>query len=96
MARIWLRRSREGYCVTVSGHLRAADLRRLERACGPALEQRYVALQLDLTAVTGSDPVANAFLGRLVERGARIQDRTAPKHDAAPLAPSVSERGNDQ
>jgi hypothetical protein len=92
MARIWLRRSREGYCVTVSGHLGAADLRRLERACGPALEQRHVALQLDLTAVTGSDPVSNAFVGRLAERGARVQHRSSPQDEAVPLQPGGSER----
>jgi hypothetical protein len=95
MARIWMKRSREGYRVTVAGHLGASDLRRLERACGPALEQRSVALQLDLSAVTGTDPVSDAFVGRLGERGARIfRQRSAHPGNAAP-APNSSEGAND-
>lgn len=95
MARIWMRRSREGYCVTIAGFLGAPDLRRLERACGPALEQRDVALQLDLTGMTGSDPVSNAFVGRLVERGARIQHRSSHEHASGRLRPSMSDRRNE-
>ena len=72
MARICVKRSRKGYCVTIAGYLGATDLRRLERACGPALERRSVALQLDMAGMTGSDAVSDAFVGRLLERGARI------------------------
>ncbi|HEV3484815.1 MAG TPA: hypothetical protein VG106_05365 [Vicinamibacterales bacterium] len=96
MARIWVKRSRDGHCVTVAGHLGAADLRRLERACGPALEQRYIALRLDLTTMTGSDPVSQAFLERLVDRGARIQSRGDRRESPDGLPPNDSSRANNR
>lgn len=72
MARIWVRRTDEGYAVVVAGQLAASDLRRLERACGPALERRCVALEIDLSAVTATDASSEAFIGRLADRGARL------------------------
>jgi len=60
------------YTVSVQGPLEAFDLRRLERACGKALEREVVPLVLHLdTAVT--DDVARAYLDRLHARGAVIR-----------------------
>lgn len=59
------------YLVTVSGQLRGRDLRRLERACGPALEQEYPPLTVQLAAPV-SDASARRYLERLAERGALV------------------------
>jgi hypothetical protein len=56
--------------VIVRGELSAADLRRLERACGPALEQRDVALHVELGGVSAIDETSRLFLERLSKRGA--------------------------
>ena len=72
MARITSKRLRDGYRVRIAGRLCATDLRRLERACGPALERHNVALAINVSAVTAMDAAANAFVERLVERGARL------------------------
>jgi hypothetical protein len=56
--------------VTVRGQLAAADLRRLERACGPALEQREVALEVEVDDVSTIDETSQLFLAQLVRRGA--------------------------
>jgi hypothetical protein len=95
MARTGKKRSRDGYRVTIAGQLGAADLRRLERACGPALEQRHLALQLDLRAMTGSDAVSDAFIGRLIERGARVQSRGGHDSSTAPVRKAPAVRAND-
>lgn len=58
--------------VWIYGELGASDLRRLEHACAPALEQYPSPLELRMTAVTHIDDVAQIYLGHLVERGARI------------------------
>jgi len=55
--------------VTVRGQLVAADLRRLESACGPALEYRELPLEIRLRD-TGMDEASRQFLDRLVKRGA--------------------------
>ena len=83
MARISAKRTRDGYRVTVAGRLSAIDLRRLERACGPALERHNAALAIDLSGVTDTDASADAFLGRLLERGARLH-RDAVHHAPNP------------
>lgn len=80
MARIIAKRLRDGYRVRIAGRLSAADLRRLERACGPALERHHVSLAINVSAVTAVDAAADAFLARLVERGARL-DPAAPAGD---------------
>ena len=72
MARITSKRLRDGYRVRIAGRLSATDLRRLERACGPALERHTVALAINVSAVTTMDAAADAFIGRLLERGARL------------------------
>jgi hypothetical protein len=72
MARIRMTKRRGKYRVTVRGPLRASDLRRLERACGLALEcaAPSLAILLDSFAV---DPIAGAYLERLEVRGAVIR-----------------------
>lgn len=65
------RRSIDGrYCITVSGHVSSRDLGRLERLCGPALEYEKLPLTVRLTPASTIDPAAQAYLGRLVRRGA--------------------------
>ena len=56
--------------VTVRGQLQAEDLRRLERACGPALEHRTVPLELRVREVVSMDESAQLFIDSLVRRGA--------------------------
>lgn len=58
--------------VTVSGRLTGADMRRLERACGPALISEPPNLELDLQAVTYVDATAHAIISRIASRGARV------------------------
>jgi hypothetical protein len=70
MARMSVKRSSGRYCITMRGRLSARDLRRLEQLCGPALEQKTTPLTLRLTRTTSTDPYAEAFLDRLVQRGA--------------------------
>lgn len=74
MARIAVTHAGSLPCVTVRGHLSAADLRRLERACGPALERKVIDIELCLTGVATMDAAARAFVQRLVDRGARLVD----------------------
>jgi hypothetical protein len=65
--------SAEGrYHVTVRGDLAGRDLRRLERACGPALEQRQPPLTVRIAAVSAIDGSAEAYLKRLIDRGAVV------------------------
>lgn len=47
----------------------AADLRRLERACGPTLEHREIPLEIRLRGEV-MDDVSRLFVTRLVRRGA--------------------------
>jgi hypothetical protein len=58
--------------VVVTGRLGAADLRRLERACAPALAQRPPPLDMQLDAVTDVDKSARMFMRRLLESGAAL------------------------
>jgi hypothetical protein len=65
--------SAEGrYQVTVTGNLGGRDLRRLERACGPALEQPRAPLTVRLGAVAAIDDCAKAYIDRLIQRGALV------------------------
>jgi hypothetical protein len=70
MAKMRLTSTAGRYSVTVTGHLAAQDLRRLERLCGPALEQPTAPLTLRLKSVTSVDDPARTYLNRLVQRGA--------------------------
>ena len=56
--------------VTVRGQLQAEDLRRLERACGRALEHRTLPLELRVRDVVSMDESAQLFVDSLVRRGA--------------------------
>lgn len=76
--------------MTIAGQLTAADLRRLERTCAPALEHYPTPLDLRVDDLTGLDDPARLFLVRLVERGAlvvggnEIWARGMPHHDPPP------------
>jgi hypothetical protein len=59
------------YFVSVTGQLRGRDLGRLERACGPALEQQHPPLTVRLGAAVIDEP-ARRYLERLAERGATV------------------------
>ena len=61
-----------GYQVSVRGPLAPRDLRRLERACGPALEHRTLRLEIRLEDTAALDESALFFLHRLRARGARL------------------------
>lgn len=72
MARISVRTIQGGYVVTLKGRPKHDDLRRLERACGAALEHKHPPLTLRLHQVTETDEPARAFLRRLADRGATV------------------------
>ena len=60
------------YHVIVTGTLEGRDLRRLERACGPALEQRQPPVTIRFSAGAAMDAPAKAYLDRLMRRGALV------------------------
>jgi hypothetical protein len=70
MARVTLRSAHGHYWITISGRLTGRDLRRLERACGPALEQPVLPVTIRLADLETIDGPAQAFLNRLACRGA--------------------------
>ena len=70
MARMRLTLIDGRYCVRVRGSMTGRDLRRLERLCGPALERPVVPLTLQLRGSSDVDVAAQAYLERLVRRGA--------------------------
>lgn len=72
MARMRVRWAEGRYWVTVIGKLRGRDLGRLERACGPALEQQRPPLTIRLAAVADIDEPAKTYLERLAARGAVV------------------------
>jgi hypothetical protein len=72
VARILRRLSDGRWEITISGHLGAADLLRLERPCAPALDRRPLPLDLDLERLIGVDRIARLFLSRLQDRGAAL------------------------
>ena len=82
MARISVARVGEIYRIRLKGRLWAGDLKRLERACSSALQQKLVPLELDIQKVTGLDDAAQAYLERLHRRGARIHGDRLPSHAA--------------
>jgi anti-anti-sigma regulatory factor len=73
MARIRVIRQHLTTRVVVAGHLSAADTRRLEHACSPALTSPTANLVLDLTEVSDVDNVAAALVGRMASRGAIVR-----------------------
>lgn len=72
MARMRVRSTDGRYQVTVTGKLAGRDLRRLERACGAALEQPRPPLTVRLGAVAAIDDSARAYIDRLIRRGALV------------------------
>ena len=72
MARMRMMLVPGGYLVAMSGHVAARDLRRLERLCGPALEQPRLPLTLRLSRSSTLDLSAQAYFDRLVRRGAVV------------------------
>ena len=72
MARMRVTSAEGRYHVTVTGSLGGRDLRRLERACGPALEQRLPPVTIRLSARAVIDGSARAYLERLMRRGALV------------------------
>lgn len=91
MARIAVREANGIREVTVSGRLEGPEVRRLEHACGPALEQARMDLHLRLLEVTAVDDGARALISRVVERGG-----TLTIHRPQPwLAPAKSRHDDD-
>jgi hypothetical protein len=72
MAKISVARAGDHYRITLDGRLSAGDLRRLERACRYALEQKHVPLEINLDKVSMVDDVAQTYLERLRARGAHV------------------------
>lgn len=58
--------------ISIQGVLSFKDLRKLERACGPALEHARLALEIHLDGVTQIDESARVYLDQLARRGAVI------------------------
>ena len=82
MASIRVRGRQGKRVVTVRGRLAAADLRRLELACGSALEHREVPLEIELKHISGMDEAAERFLDLLARRGAELRSSEAPSRAA--------------
>jgi hypothetical protein len=65
--------SRHGrYRIWIRGSLSVRDLRRLESACGPALEHERLPLEIRLARMTTVDDAARVFLRGLAARGAAV------------------------
>jgi hypothetical protein len=75
MARIRAMRRPSSTVVIIAGRLGAADMRRLEHACSPALTVPDPNLTVDLEHVTEVDAAAEMLLQRFAARGARIRRR---------------------
>ncbi len=82
MATISVERTGESYRVELDGRLAATDLKRLERACGYALEHKTVPLEIHLERVSTIDDAARVYLDRLRARGARNYEPRKPIHTA--------------
>jgi hypothetical protein len=72
MARITVVRASPTYRVAIRGRISARDLARLEHACGPALEEKDIPVELRLDSATSIDDAAAAYVERLCARGARL------------------------
>jgi hypothetical protein len=58
--------------IAVRGELRAGDLRRLERACAPALERFPAPLDLEVDTLQAVDETSRRFVVCLLHRGAAL------------------------
>jgi hypothetical protein len=74
MARITVVRTAPTYRVSIRGRVSVRDLSRLERACGRALEEKDIPVELRLGSATTIDAAAAAYVERLCARGARVDD----------------------
>ena len=72
MARISVARIGDISRITLKGRLGVGDLKRLERVCGSALQQKLVPLELDIQQMISIDDAAEAYVEKLRVRGARI------------------------
>jgi hypothetical protein len=70
MAKLSVKSSNGRYVVTITGHLSGRNLRTLEQACGPALEQRPLPLTFRVAPSCTFDQPAQAYLDRLARCGA--------------------------
>jgi hypothetical protein len=73
--------------ITVSGRLEGPEVRRLETACGPALEQAQIRLHLRIARVTAMDDAARALIARLLERGGTVTARRGLLESADEMTP---------
>lgn len=78
MARIRTVIEESSVLVLVQGRLGAADMRRLEEACAPALTTPQANLIVDVQRATVVDRVAQAHLSRIATRGAVIRRAFGP------------------
>lgn len=58
--------------MTIRGRLGASDLKRLEQACGPTLEERQLPLDVCTRNASTIDEPARLFLDSLAKRGAVV------------------------
>lgn len=58
--------------MSIRGPLSVRDLRKLERACGPALEHELIPLDIRVARITTLDEASTVYLDRLAARGAVI------------------------
>ena len=72
--------------VTLEGRVTAADLGRLERACGSALEHKIPPLEVNVERVRSIDAAAQSYVDRLSTRGARIAGNIAARRSALTLS----------
>jgi hypothetical protein len=80
MAKISVVRDGDSYRIALAGRLTAGDLRRLESACGHALEHKLAPLELNIERVLSIDHAALEYLDRLRARGARVRGRVGSIH----------------
>lgn len=83
------RRVRDGrWRIAVRGELRAADLRRLERTCAPALERWPLPLDIAVDALESVDEPARRFFMCLLRRGAALVGRDREHWETAIRQPA--------
>jgi len=79
MATIAVTQVGDRFRIVLRGRLTSRDLKRLERACHQALQQKNAPIELDLDRLVAIDPAARAYVERLRARGASISGR-GPGH----------------
>ena len=73
--------------IAVRGELRATDLRRLERACAPALEQFPATLDIEVDTLQAVDEPSRRFVVCLLHRGAVLVGTSREHWQAAMIRP---------